>query len=266
MDQEHWIYLDEQKKEGISVVLMDACHCPGAVLMLFKGKMGTVLHTGDFRFHQSMLENPLLCPPGRDNPEKRGITIDIDYLHLDNTFANPEYDFPSREEAYKGLQNIVKNHKDYRMFIFLYNLGKEEVLLNLAEEFETLIVVDEDRMRQVQQMELKPWLFTTDASQGWIHVKSIKNLKAFDIEEANKEEPTVFIILTGWNDKYNRNLPYYFKVPYSSHSNYRELETFVKACTPKNLIYNVDDRAITKKRLEFQQYLMKEYVKKSDHT
>jgi hypothetical protein len=29
----------------------------------------------------------------------------------------------------------------------LYNLGKEEVLLNLAEEFETLIVVDEDRMR-----------------------------------------------------------------------------------------------------------------------
>ena len=67
-----------------------------------------------------MLENPLLCPPGRDNPDKRGITIDIDYLHLDNTFANPEYDFPAREEAYKGLQEIVRNHKDYRQYIFLY--------------------------------------------------------------------------------------------------------------------------------------------------
>lgn len=66
--------------------------------------------------------------------------------------------------------------------------------------------------------------------------------------------------MTGWNDKYNRNLPFYFKVPYSSHSNYRELEKFVRACCPKNLIFNVDDRAITKSRLEFQQYLMKTYA------
>jgi DNA cross-link repair 1B protein len=55
MDEEHWIYLDEQKKEGVSVVLIDACHCPGAVMFLIKGKMGTVMHTGDFRFHESML-------------------------------------------------------------------------------------------------------------------------------------------------------------------------------------------------------------------
>lgn len=122
----------------------------------------------------------------------------------------------------------------------------------MAEEFETLIVVDEDRMRKVTQMDLKPWLFTTDPTKGWIHVKNIRELKKYDIEEANQEEPTVFIILTGWNDKYNRNLPYYFKVPYSSHSNYRELEKFVRACNPRNLIFNVDDREITKKRLEFQ--------------
>jgi len=55
MDEEHWIYLDESKKEGVSVVLIDACHCPGAAMFLFRGKMGTVLHTGDFRFHTNML-------------------------------------------------------------------------------------------------------------------------------------------------------------------------------------------------------------------
>lgn len=114
---------------------MDACHCPGAVMFLFKGKMGTVLHTGDFRFHSSMLENPLLCPPGRRNIEMKGISIDIDYLHLDNTFANPEYDFPSREEAYTTLKEIIKNHPNYRVFVFSYNLGKEEVFLNMAEDF-----------------------------------------------------------------------------------------------------------------------------------
>ncbi len=69
----------------------------------------------------------------------RDIAIDIDYLFMDNTFANPEYDFPSREEAYKGLVDIVKNHDGYRIFIFSYYLGKEEVFVNLAEEFETLV-------------------------------------------------------------------------------------------------------------------------------
>lgn len=260
MDEEHWIYLDDEKKEGVSVVLMDAHHCPGAVMFLFKGRMGTVLHTGDFRFHPRMLDHPLLVPQEKrnrmQNPDSakddgRAITVDVDYLHLDNTFANPEYDFPSREEAYLGLKDIVQKHPKYRVMLFSYNLGKEEVMLNLAKDFETLIVVDEDRMRKVKQMNLKPYMFTTDPSEGWIHVKNIKDLKNMDIEDANKEEPTIFIILTGWNDKYNRNLPFYFKVPYSSHSNFRELERFVRAVCPRNLIFNVDDRAMTAKRLEF---------------
>ena len=251
MNEEHWIFLDEEKKEGVSVVLLDACHCPGAVMFLIKGKMGTVLHTGDFRFHSSMLQNKLLCPEGRRNLDERGITVDIDYLHLDNTFANPEYDFPSREEGYKILKGIVNDHKDYRVFVFSYTLGKEEVFLNLADDFQSFIVVDEDRMRKIKTMNLRPEVFTTDPSKGWIHVKNVQSLKTLDIEECNEEEPTIFIILTGWNDKYNRNLPFYFKVPYSSHSNFREIERFVKACQPKNLIFNVDDRAITKSRLDF---------------
>ena len=40
----------------------------------------------------------------------KAASLDVDYLFLDNTFANPDYDFPSREEAYQGLKSIVKNH------------------------------------------------------------------------------------------------------------------------------------------------------------
>jgi len=31
-------------------------------------------------------------------------------------------------------------------------------------------------------MDLRPELFTTDPSEGWVHVKNIKNLKNMDIE------------------------------------------------------------------------------------
>ena len=79
------------------------------------------------------------------------------------------------------------------------------------------------------------------------------NVLMYSVNQCNKEKPTVFIILTGWNDKYNRNMPLYYKVPYSSHSNYRELEKFVKAVCPRKLIFNVDDRGDDcKSRAEFQ--------------
>ena len=125
-------------------MLMDACHCPGAVMFLFRGKMGTVLHTGDFRFSESMLQNPIMFPVSNFNAQKRGISIEVDTLFLDNTFADPTYDFPAREEAYSGLKDIVKQHKDYRIFIFSYYLGKEEVFINLAQDFETLVSAHSD--------------------------------------------------------------------------------------------------------------------------
>ena len=84
----------------------------------------------------------------------RAISVDVDYLFLDNTFADPEYDFPSREEAYIGLKEIVQSKKeDYRIFAFSYYLGKEEVFVNLAQDFNTKVLfmsimrLDSSRLR-----------------------------------------------------------------------------------------------------------------------
>ena len=51
--------------------------------------MGTVFHTGDFRFSDSMFNNQAMFPLERRNENMRGISTDIDWLFLDNTFANP---------------------------------------------------------------------------------------------------------------------------------------------------------------------------------
>ncbi len=51
-------------------------------MCLNAGEFGCILHTGDFRFHESMLEQL---------EDKR-----VDLLLLDNTYCDPAYCFPSR--------------------------------------------------------------------------------------------------------------------------------------------------------------------------
>jgi len=91
-------------------------------------------------------------------------------------------------------------------------------------------------------MNCSPHLFTTDPSEGFIFTQHIQDLRKMNVEQCNLEQPTVFIVMSGWNNKYNKDRPFHFKVPYSSHSNHRELERFVAAIRPENLVYHVTDR------------------------
>jgi DNA cross-link repair 1B protein len=52
--------LSTSEGQRYTVSLIDANHCPGAVMFLFQGNFGIVMHTGDFRFDPKMVSHPLL--------------------------------------------------------------------------------------------------------------------------------------------------------------------------------------------------------------
>lgn len=115
----------------------------------------------------------------------------------------------------------------------LYALGKESLLLELAMEFKTWIEVSVDRMETLKALEL-PDVFTTDPGAGRIRVVEQSEIRAAAFHQWNKEEPTLAILPT------SRPLvsfhPNIYVVPYSDHSSYQELEDFVSALQPTDVV------------------------------
>lgn len=65
-------------------------------MLLFRGDFGTVLYTGDFRWESN-------CEKAKIAKEALSAALQdddgVDVVYLDNTYANPTYDFPSRSVA-----------------------------------------------------------------------------------------------------------------------------------------------------------------------
>lgn len=95
------------------MTLLDACHCPGAVMFLFEVGSRTLLHTGDFRADpKRVLEHPLLQRLKR-----------LDVVYLDTTYCRPEYDFPSQElvieQSVQVCQELLVCFQETRLLEFL---------------------------------------------------------------------------------------------------------------------------------------------------
>jgi hypothetical protein len=76
----------------------------------------------------------------------------------------------------------------------LDSIGKEEILIELARQFETCIVVEGNRYKNILKMGHNPNTFTTDVTEGWIEVVPKRMLK-----KKLKEDPTAIgLVPTGW--------------------------------------------------------------------
>jgi len=77
-------------------MLFDSNHCPGSVMFLFEGYMGKILHTGDMRWNNWMMDDMLYIFPQDKRISEENCSIIIDELYYDNTYCDPIFKFPQR--------------------------------------------------------------------------------------------------------------------------------------------------------------------------
>lgn len=238
LNKEYLIPLNPSGSKTVTVVLIDANHIPGAVFFLFKGYMGTILHTGDMRFHDAMLDNPFLYPPEKRNKLNYKCSIHIDEVIFDNTYLHPSFNFPTRDVATQMMIELVEKHRGKHIIIAMGALGKEFMMVKLSEHFQTLICISEKKFKQLQAMGYRTDIFTTKKEEGWIEMISKKlRLKRLEEEEAKGNKNFIMVSIDFLMFEGDLTAPdgINFLIPYSQHSNYKELEKFVKSICPSIL-------------------------------
>ncbi|XP_027153946.1 DNA ligase 6 [Coffea eugenioides] len=248
--------------DGCEVVLVDANHCPGAVQFLFKvpvngGKFEKYVHTGDFRYSDSMKLVPLLSE-----------FIGSDAVFLDTTYCNPKYVFPGQQESIEYIVGVIErvgaeNEGKLKNVLFLvatYVIGKEKILLEISQRCKMKIHVNARKMAVLSVLGLgECGVFTEDETESNVHVVGWNVLgetwpyfrpNFVSMKEIMKDRgysKVVGFVPTGWTYEVKKNkfavrTKDSFEihlVPYSEHSNYDELREYIKFLKPKRVIPTV---------------------------
>ncbi|KAH7904819.1 beta-lactamase-like protein, partial [Hygrophoropsis aurantiaca] len=147
--------------ESVTVTLIDANHCPGAVMFLIEGPRGSVLHTGDFRaeswFLTALTKNPFLQPylatddsyastytqEGHTQDSRSPPVKTLDAIYLDTACLMDTVVVPSKESVVLGLIELIALFPSTTyFFINAWTWGYEDVLKGIARAFESKIHVD----------------------------------------------------------------------------------------------------------------------------
>ncbi|KAA3674613.1 DNA cross-link repair 1A protein [Paragonimus westermani] len=136
---------------GVDVLAMDANHCPGSVMFLFRLPRTNqfILHTGDFRFNLSMLNPPspladFVPQPvshGKPPPQLHSIYLDTTYENAVNSnldYCSSQYDFPTQDQiisaAIEVTRERLQKNSNTVVVCGMYTIGKERFVNGLAGE------------------------------------------------------------------------------------------------------------------------------------
>ncbi|OWM84086.1 hypothetical protein CDL15_Pgr009333 [Punica granatum] len=237
---------------GIDVTCFDANHCPGSIVILFEPPNGeAVLHTGDFRFSEEMVANPLLQASR------------IHTLILDTTYCQAQYDFPKQEAVVQFVLEAIQAEAFNPKTLFLigsYTIGKERLFMEVARVLRKKVYVGAAKLRILQcfgyAKEDLQWL-TVNEQESHIHVvpmwmlASFKRLKQIANQYLGRFSLIVAFSPTGWSfgkgkkkgtgRRFQQGTIIRYEVPYSEHCSFSELREFVKFISPVNIIPSVNN-------------------------
>ncbi|XP_014679484.1 PREDICTED: 5' exonuclease Apollo-like [Priapulus caudatus] len=223
-DKESYVIpIDDAGLETLTVSVIPANHIQGAVMFLFDGYFGRILYTGDFRYMPGIL----------DDVDLR----DIDILYLDNTYCDPACVFPTRQASIEEIIDIIQQHPDHEVVIAVDNVGKEDILVHVANELNEYISIEANHM-ELLELQQVPDVFTMEPAR--ITARHLSKVTSKMVAALNKVAPTIAILPTARycgldSEAYTKNKSM-FLVPYSNHSSYAELSEFVSLVRPASII------------------------------
>lgn len=263
---------------GVQVTFMDANHCPGATIILFRLRSGaTYLHTGDFRFYPKMwdyapLRSFLPAQCATTNGEASASHTRIDGIYLDTTYADPKYTFPTQEASIQHALTLVDKHLnggEKVLFLFgSYSVGKERLFMEVATRYQRKVCISRAKLKMIQtygwpgsQMKL----LTTEPAATNIHVVPMQELRLDHLGALLQKHRLRFHQIvafrpTGWTfSRASASLSTcrsdpsgsvrIYGIPYSEHSSFAELCEFIRVMNPQTIIPTVNcdsDRSVKK--------------------
>ncbi|XP_078181516.1 uncharacterized protein LOC144575301 [Carex rostrata] len=124
-----------------SVTVCDANHCSGAVMFIFEGIFGNILHTGDCRLTPDCLQDlPLKYVTKRG----KEMVSRFDFIFLDCTFGRCFLKLPTKQSAIQQVINCIWKHPHAPLVYLACDLlGHEEILIEVSRTFGSKIFVDQ---------------------------------------------------------------------------------------------------------------------------
>mmetsp|Transcript_7787 Transcript_7787/g.11130 ORF Transcript_7787/g.11130 Transcript_7787/m.11130 type:complete len:568 (+) Transcript_7787:134-1837(+) len=267
----------ESRGKSIRVILLDANHCPGAVMFLFEIGEKFILHVGDFRWNRSLM---LGMPPLRvfETLQRR-----LDEIFFDTTYCDSKYaGIPTQNDAINATINIVTDrvsqarmrNENILLLFGSYTIGKERIYLAVAEQLGVKVYVDNNKYKILSALEWpsdRMKLLTTNKDETFIWVVPLGHINfnqlPIYLENAQKQRnkkvfsssiPYSHILgfrPTGWTFSAKKNVGIghqqniitsrtsgrctIYGVPYSEHSNFSELVDCLQALKPIKVIPTV---------------------------
>ncbi|KAM0276060.1 hypothetical protein ACHAQH_007146 [Verticillium albo-atrum] len=148
----------------IQVILLDANHCPGAVMFLIEGNGKAILYTGDIRsepWHvNTIARNSALVE------YTHGIKT-LDKIYLDTSFID-DVPFQTKAEGLSELLQKVSQYPSDTIFHFqAWTYGYEDVWIALSKALQSRVHVDDYKMNIFSALRAKP---TSDRFGQSVHL------------------------------------------------------------------------------------------------